>query len=149
MIILLIEDNEFKKNNISKHLSNNSDHKIEFSESVNGALTKLLDNKYDLVILDMSLPTFDNSINSQENRPQGYGGREILRQMDRFNIFVPVIVITQYAKFDDSIEIMSLEDLTNQLHNEHGQNVKKVIYYSSSSDEWKIILDDTINYIRK
>lgn len=147
MKILLIEDDEFKKKNILKNIGGIPSVNIKTVGSVNSAVTELRSNIYDLVISDMSLPTFDYGPHEKGGRPQGFGGREILRQLDRFNINVPVIVVTQYATFDGPDEYMHLEDLEKQLLRDHSSIFNGLVFYDAASDNWKKGLTIHINRI--
>jgi CheY-like chemotaxis protein len=47
-----------------------------------------------LVLLDMTLPNFDATPDDPGGQTHNFGGRELLKQLDRFDIKVPVIVVT-------------------------------------------------------
>ena len=100
MNILLVEDEDPKRANIIRALNKirpASD--IIEARSVNSAITQLRSTVPDLILLDMSLPTFDIGPGEPGGRPQGFGGIEVLRYIDRFKLRVPVIVITAYEAF--------------------------------------------------
>ena len=148
MKILLIEDDEFKKRNIEEFLDSLGGNDVSSVGAVNSAISSLRENTYDLIILDMSLPTFDFGPNEKGGRPQGFGGREILRQLERFEIVVPVIVVTQYATFDDENEYMRLEELDKKLMSDHPENFYGLVFYDASADNWKNGLEIYIYSIR-
>jgi CheY-like chemotaxis protein len=136
--ILLVEDDDIKSGHISKFLSNKIPELIiDNAKSYQSALKKIVSSNYDLIILDMTLPTFDISADESGGRPQAYAGREILRQMDRRNINVPVIVVTQFDKFGEGKDSMTLKQLESQLRLSHPSNYICAIYYSSTIDDWK------------
>ena len=63
MKILLIEDDERKMTHIVGYVSGlDQKYKIEVKRSYNSGLRAVLSGAYDLILLDMSLPTFDVSV---------------------------------------------------------------------------------------
>lgn len=136
MKILLIEDDEIKRNNIvdviSKHYMNVH---FEFAMSVRSAIDSIKNNSYDILLLDMTLPTYDISAYEDGGRPQHYGGREILRQMNRILINTPTILVTGFDKFGVNIDALSLAELDTALRKEHDNYVGSV-HYGSFDDSW-------------
>lgn len=147
MNVLLIEDDETKRRNIVTYVKKLGENNITTSGSVNSSVRLLRQQTFDLVLCDMSLPTFDVKAGERGGRPQGFGGREIMRQMIRFEIKTPVIIITQYATFGGPYENMALEELATQLSTEQPTNYKGLVYYNSAFDTWKNDLDVLYNAI--
>jgi CheY-like chemotaxis protein len=78
--ILLVEDEAPKSTHIERFLKNLAPNVvISLAKSVNSAFDALEQNVPDLLLLDMSLPTFDIGDRESGGRPQGFGGIEILR----------------------------------------------------------------------
>lgn len=115
---------------------------IEHTRSVRTTISALRNDQFDLVLLDMSLPTFDIAPGEPGGRPQGFGGIEVLRQMDFRKIFVPVIVVTQYEAFSDKERHIDLSALDAQLFEEHENNFMGCIYYGALNDAWQKKLQD-------
>lgn len=136
MIIHLIEDDSFKCTAI-KNCIKNYDPSIdmEISHSVGSGLRYLLKNKknIDLLLLDMSMPSYDNcDENTFINEHQNFGGKEILSQMKIRKINIPVVVITMFNSIDD-ISIDSLED---DLRKNYPDFFKGIIFYTSKDILW-------------
>ncbi|MFQ1044576.1 hypothetical protein [Acinetobacter sp. NIOH-H-8] len=136
MIIHLIEDDAFKctaiKNCIQKF---DSSINLEVSLSVASGLRYLVKNKskIDLLLLDMSMPLYDNSDeNTFINEHQNFGGKEILSQMKVRKINIPVVVITMFNSIDD-ISINTLED---DLKKNYPDIFKGIIFYTSKDIFW-------------
>ena len=106
--ILIIEDNEAKLNRIRTFLRE-SYSKIEIcdQQSYNSALNEVLyhGKEYDLILLDVSMYTYD--INKEDNggEPEPMAGSSILRYMLLRRIKTPVIVVTMYENFVDGMKI--------------------------------------------
>jgi CheY-like chemotaxis protein len=81
MKILLVEDDEYKIDLIVPFIKSMIlDVDLTFAASVKSAKKELdNDNEIHVVLLDMTLPTFDMTAGSSGGRPQGFGGLEVLR----------------------------------------------------------------------
>lgn len=137
--ILLVEDEAPKFAHIKLFLETVVlNLEIEIAMSVTSALDAIEANRFDLVILDMSLPTFDINDREGGGRPQGFGGLEVLRQMNLEEIEFSTVVITGYEAFSrgqgSPIEISQLE---LELEAEFPTFFRGILYYNSSFDEWK------------
>lgn len=91
----------------------------------------------DLLILDMSLPSFDVRPGEPGGEAQGLAGQRLLHLMSDFGYDVPTIILTQYSNHNDGTRRVDLNDLRTSLRRDFPDLVKGVIYYSSSSDEWR------------
>ena len=86
MYILIIEDENYKFEDLKKSLENlNSYINIDRRISQNGGLNAICENKYDLVILDMQIPLYESG-----EYMQMFGGRHILKRLQHKEIDVPV-----------------------------------------------------------
>ncbi len=107
MKVLIVEDDPYKLSHIQKFLTET----VELGEcvtarSVQSARKQLLSHKFELVILDMSLPTYDIESTESGGRPQNFGGRELLRYIRRKKLDTNCIIVTQYEEFiDDDLDL--------------------------------------------
>lgn len=145
--ILIVEDQEEKRNEIEKFiLSLDIKAEINNKTSLRGALKEISNNQsaYNLIILDMSLPSYDPSeddINGGE--PESFAGAEILSQMHLRHINIPTIVITQFSKFIGvNVEFKDLDELFNSKYCDF---YKGSIFYNSIDNKWKKELDQLIS----
>lgn len=144
MNILLIEDDGFKRDKLREYLAELiAGARIAEARSAQSAFRQLRRLEPDLVVLDMSLPTFDIGPSESGGRPQVFGGVEVLREMDRRNIAKPVVVVTQYETFGD--ERMSLGELASKLAGEHAQTFVALVYYETASEQWKKQFEDAVS----
>lgn len=121
------------------------DAQVDVTKSLNSALRILLSKKFDLILLDMSLPTFDISEEEDGGRPQGYGGKEILRQLKRKKIVAPVILVTQFDSFGEGSKSQNLKELSDELTRNYSSLYKGAVYYNSAVEEWKNLLQKKLN----
>lgn len=145
MRILVVEDELSKKENIISLVEEHFPKSILLeAHSVKSAKILLKSEEdFDCIILDMSLPTFDIGRNEFGGRPQGFGGKEVIRQLFRDNRCIPIVVVTAYDFFsnlegsDESVSGMSLDELKKQLNNYSSKLTISVIKYSGLIDDWK------------
>lgn len=148
MRILLIEDEAPKRDNILSLLQimDLTSDLVE-ARSVGSAIRALRTGAFDLAILDMSLPTFDIGGGESGGRPQGFGGVEVLRYMERFKLSTPVIVVTAYPAFSEGSQEIDLKSLTAKLQDDHPTIFKGIVFYNSMFSEWKDELRSKIEEI--
>ncbi len=139
MLVLLVEDEDPKREKLRSFLNEmDSAHTLIEAKSVRSAVKQIQENKFDLILLDMSLPTFDISEDEPGGRPQGFGGKEILKYLDKFNILCPTVVVTGYDAFmTESQDNVSLNDMDADLEKKYGSNYRGLVYYNSLYSDWQ------------
>ena len=136
--ILIIEDDEFKGKRILQAIKEMlPESKLRLERAVNSGLRAIVNEHPDLIVLDMSLTTFDVGPDEPGGRPQNFGGMEVLRQMDRLNVPIPTIVITQHERFVTDGEEVNLPSLNKELVEEHEKVFKGLVYYNSARGGWE------------
>jgi len=137
MKILLVEDEEPKRKNTLIALKKAVREPVVVeAKSVTSALRELRKSKFDLILLDMSMPTFDVGPGEGGGRPQGFGGIELLRSMDRYQLTVPTVVITAYEQFTSGGTQISLDTLQGTLTSSHPATFKGLVFYNSVVASW-------------
>ena len=145
MKVLIIEDDEFKQRRIAQVVRGiRPEATVILERSVNAGLNGIKDQQPELILLDMSLTTFDVGPGEPGGRPQNFGGIEILRQMERLEIIIPVVVITQHERFAKGSQEVHLSALHRELTERHGQVFKGLIYYNSAAGGWERPLREQI-----
>lgn len=149
MKILLVEDDEHKKEIIKEYLISSINPLILTEKSsYHSALEAVINNEFDLIILDMSMPISDFSDDNYDYEPDTFAGRELLDQMQIRKINVPVIIVTQFDIFDVGNSNMTLKQLELELLGTF-KNFKKAIFYRSDIETWKKEISNSINIIFK
>lgn len=140
--ILLVEDEDPKRLHVMDFIGScAANASIITAKSVNSALDALQEETPDLILLDMSLPTFDVGDGEPGGRPQGFGGIEILRHMTYAGIDCPTLVITGYEAFPrEAGRPVDLTQLRQELEEEFPDVFRGVLHYNSTFDEWKVDL---------
>lgn len=93
MKVLICDDVEVKVQTIKECLSRFSITDCKWVIYKNDVINEVRAGQYDLLILDMTLPISKNSDIMR------LGGKDILFELCLLEIFIPVIVITQYSDF--------------------------------------------------
>lgn len=134
--ILLVEDYEEKANNIKAFLKSEFPQKeVEWRTSYNSAQEEIYENyeQYDLVLLDMSMSTYDLTTDASGGQPEPSAGQYILEGMFLREIPTPVIVVTMYNVFGRK----ELSAFDEELKSKYPQNYKSYVFYSSQKSDWK------------
>lgn len=151
MKILLVEDQNEKASDVSEFLNQlyGIQCQVYIKESLKSGLREVVKNRgYELIVLDMSMPSFDPSGDDPNGgKPESFAGISIMDQMKIREIHTPVIVVTQYSEFNDGKITLSILD--NTLQKNYSDFYLGAVYYSSASTSWKTEmtskLTETIN----
>ncbi|WP_315781534.1 MULTISPECIES: hypothetical protein [unclassified Bradyrhizobium] len=138
MNVLLVEDDEFKATDILKVLEESfSSSSVVRAMSVTSALKAINGETFALIVLDMSLPTFEMSGLGGGGSPQGQGGLEVLRLARRLNNTSPFIVVTQYPDIEIDGRDVPLSIAAKALRVRFGVDVKACLLYEFDRDSWR------------
>jgi CheY-like chemotaxis protein len=138
MKILLVEDDENKRLQLQQFVQSSfPDADVWPERSLQGALRTIRRQVPDLVLLDMTIPNYDIGPDESGGQTHIFGGVEFLRQLDRFDIHVPVIVVTQFETFGKPPQTRQLSDLDAELRAEHASDYKGSVYYNAAIHGWK------------
>lgn len=145
--LLVVEDNEYKRKRICEVIESNFNNwTVEQCYSFNSAWRLISKEEYDVVILDMSLPTFDKT----ESEPGGvfrvFGGKELARKMTKRNIKSKFLFITQYKNFSDNTSSCSFDSLKTELLESYRKSCIGFVLYSNTQSEWR---DEILTAIRE
>lgn len=143
MNILLIEDNPLKREKISEFLSSHEDISLIEAASYNSGLNFLLSQEFDLLILDMSMPTFDRTDASHGGRFRAVAGKEIALKLAKLKRLVPFVVVTGYKDFSIGSQSLSIEQIDESLE-AIGESYKGCIIFDSADSVWKEQLEKII-----
>lgn len=145
MKILIVEDTNDKMKEIEKQL------KIKFKQceivetrSYSEGIKNVYKNGWDLIILDMSLPTYTVSHTENGGAKKPMAGSEIIKRMYSRKIYIPTIVITQFDIFGESQ--ISLDSLNQEFEKKYGIVWKGTISYNKQG--WQGELADLLEKLK-
>ncbi|WP_158768224.1 hypothetical protein [Paraglaciecola sp. L1A13] len=135
MKFLIIEDDEDKANAIKEYISSLEDSlDASFDVKSNYLEGKIaLTNSYDFLILDMTLPLDDTSLDNKVST----AGIDILEVMKHRGVLKPCVILTGYDTFGKHQNRVNLDSLSNRIEKEYGDIVKEVLYYESKDGDWR------------
>ena len=149
MKILIVEDDPNKLKQLKDFLGDEcpSD-EIAVCRSYQSGLRGILAGASVLILLDMSMPTYDQSTTEGGGRKRHFAGREILRKMNRKGISSPVVIVTQFTRFGEDGTI-SLDELMDELDSFGYRNYLGTIFYSAEAANWKEKLRRVLSSARR
>lgn len=139
--VLIVEDDAFKLDRISDCLRQlTHPPSITVVKSVQTAVAALAERVFDVVLLDMALP-------SHELRPGGgppssllSGGMEVIMELSFLNRSDKVIVITQYPEVEIEGVLVPVEKVEQTLRRICPMNLVAVIHYKNEETNWEVAL---------
>jgi CheY-like chemotaxis protein len=141
--ILLIEDEGHKREELSIYITEfvRLENTLETVDSVRSAVVAVTAQDYDLIVLDMALPTFTTDENVIDGgHDQALGGIEVLRTLKSLGKCTKVIIVTQYPDISlngKRIKLRSAEVLLSKKYNQ--DILGSVLYkYKSTTNRTKI-----------
>jgi DNA-binding response OmpR family regulator len=139
MKILLVEDDDNKRTQLAHFVSETwPGTQVDVARSLQSGLRAIrkMPNP-DLVLLDMTLPTYDIGPDEAGGSTHAFGGREFFKELRRFKRELPVIVVTQFEAFGAGAEMTTLNALDAELRSEFSANYVGYVYYRSAIESWK------------
>lgn len=144
MNILIIEDNPLKREKVHEFISSNYEAKLFEAASFNSGLNLVISEKFDLVILDMSMPTFDRTDTTHGGRFRALAGKEIANRLAKIKRLVPFVILTGYKDFSVNSQSLSIEQIDESLRS-IGSDYKGCIVFDSTDSVWKERLSEIID----
>jgi CheY-like chemotaxis protein len=145
MKVLIVEDMEEKAQDLRRfvEVEFHADD-VQIARSLQSGLRAALSGHADLMLLDMTMTNYDRSLQDDGGRPHPFAGKEILRQLQRAAVHIPSIVVTNFDRFGEEAEEVTLLQLTTELQARFRDYIGTV-HYKANVDEWKERLRDLIN----
>ncbi|MES1939009.1 response regulator receiver domain-containing protein [Salinisphaera sp. T5B8] len=143
--ILLVEDDEYKQELIEEFLHEILDiTTIYVAKSVRDAVTLVRKREFFLIILDMSLPSYEMTPGGAQPISQPTGGIEVLLELSYDERKDTVIILTQFPDIEFDNKVLPLEKAGKALTNTLDVVVKSVIYFNAQNLTWRKHLEQAI-----
>ncbi|MDT8989453.1 response regulator [Curvibacter sp. APW13] len=143
--VLIVEDIETKRLSVEQLVvAAFSDVQVDSAASVNSAIKLLNEHDYCLVLLDMSLPTYDLTKAEGGGTPRPRGGMELFAHLDGIGIEVPVIVVSAYGALEEKGSLISLEEISTQLRVAYPGLFRGSVLFDSVYTVWASELSELI-----
>lgn len=148
MIALIIEDDEVKLERLRGFLTHEAPAvRIEAARSYKSGLLALVRLQPELVLLDMTLPSFDIQPGGDGGRPLSLGGKDLLRQMKRRDMRCCAIVVTGFDTFGSGTTPVTLDQLDGELAREFSDVYLGSVYFNAATEDWRDRLRELIRNI--
>lgn len=141
MKVLIVEDDQFKQDAISNVVNDSiKECQTSFSKSVQSAVKVITDEVFDVVILDMSLPSHDLELASGLGIPRLSGGVEVLFELQYQAKSPRIVIVTQYPEIELANRMLPLDEAGDFIFAEYGICIEKCVFFDFEDNEWKSTL---------
>ena len=145
MKILLVEDDQNKRNRIAAFVNSVLPKAtLVTALSYRSAVDKIVNELWDFLLLDMTLPTYDISDHEDGFQIEAFAGNNVLREMTRRKISIPTVVVTQFETLGEGAEKMSLSELRKHLESAYPETYLGTIFYAPGESSWMPKLEEIL-----
>ncbi len=145
MKVLIIEDDDYKAQNLIEYTNRKFQNaNVDIAVSLTEAIDAIDDKIYDLIFVDMAIPS--HTAKQGEGAPMSLltGGIDVLIELSDMDRNDVCIVITQHPSIEISEEHYALDKASDRFKELLGCNVKACIYYVQDDEKWLLDLDQII-----
>ena len=147
MKTILIEDDSKKIDDITDFMKNKLKSTVfVVKESYQSGIKEILTNDYDLLLLDMSIPTFDKTPVESGGHYEKFGGYKVLRELTRKKRAIKAILITMFDDFGESDISVTVNQIDDSLKQEFPDIFLGSVFYHARENKWQ---NDLMNIIDK
>lgn len=144
MKILLVEDDEHKMNDIISYIDTLKKNIIvETARSVESGVQAAVDNQFDLILLDMTIPNFDITEKSDGGKSYKNGGEIIVKELLDEEVVFRCAVITQYETFNNE----TIDQIGQRIRQLCGDDYLGYVKYSTNTESWRQGLKELIEHV--
>jgi len=137
MKVLIVEDDQFKLDALRVIVEAELiDAKVEFRKSVQAAVKAITSKDFDLLVLDMSLPSHDLDTASGLGIPRLSGGIEVLFEMQYQRKFVRTIIVTQYPEIELENQMIPIHEVAKYLMESFEIEVECCLFFDYENTNW-------------
>lgn len=135
--VLIVEDDEHKIVDLKRELLDvRPDVIVRAERSVRAGVIAVTSQEFDLLILDLSLPTFDETARNSGGLGQPQGGLEVLRMLRMRDLRPPIIIVSQYYQVQFGSTYVATEKATSRIAADLNAHVVATILYKLQTDAW-------------
>ena len=132
--VLLVEDEAHKRDEMKRCVMEVYGVDPEVVDSVRGAVMKVMEEDFNLIILDMALSTFGESADDKiKGHDQAQGGMEVVCALNAVKKRAKIMIVTQYPDFLIGSTKVKLKDAGKVVGEKYGQEVIGAVLYTYKS----------------
>ena len=137
MRVLIVEDDQYKCEAVESLLSSmRPGCQFTVCKSVQSAVVSVGEADFDLIVLDMSLPSHELDSGGALGIPRLSGGVELLFELNYINKFPPVIILTQFPEIEMSNQLVPLDEVSDFVSDNFGISISSCVYYEFENIDW-------------
>lgn len=137
-VVLLVEDDAFKQKELEQALLGwMRGAEIRVARSVRHALSLLGERAYDLIVLDMALPSHETRPAAAQPMSQPSGGLELLLELAYEGRRDPVIIVTQYPEIEFDGRLYALVQFARAFARKASANLRAAVYFNVLDGGWR------------
>lgn len=149
MRCLIVEDDNFKLERIRATIKRDCPLlDASIANSVGSAIRQIGSESYDLIVLDMALPSHDLKAGGAPPSSLLSGGIEVIMELSFLERGDPVVVMTQYPEIEIDGLFVSISAADERLRNLCQFNLQTVIQYKHDSSVWESDLRAVLGRLR-
>ena len=135
---ILIEDDSKKIEDIKEFVTKTMGcENFIVRESYQSGIREILKSDFDLLLLDMSIPTYDKSPLESGGPYEKFGGYKVLREIIRKKRPIKTILITMFDDFGESDLSITLSQIDNSLKEEFPDLYVGSVFYHARENNWQ------------
>lgn len=143
--VLMVEDDPFKEERLREALLNvHSTCAITVARTVQHAIGLLGGSAYDLIVLDMALPSHESRPGGAPAVSQPSGGVEILIELSSEGRGERVVIVTQYPDIEFDDKFYPLARFPSAFAKKAKVNLRSVIRFSMRGTDWRAHFEEAI-----
>lgn len=136
---LIIEDDSFKREDLSSFVAAHVNRAIiTHASDVASAVHEVQDSEYDLIIIDMALPSHPVIPGGGSPMSLLTGGLEILFELSTLERNDDCVIVTQYPEIEIAERFVAVKAAAAEIKKQFGCDVLACLEYSEYSTDWKI-----------
>jgi CheY-like chemotaxis protein len=147
MRVLIIEDDDLKFDLLARFLKVDANvDSLARCASYQAGIVRLVEESFDLVLLDMTLPVSDLALSPVGMEWLTFGGQLVLRESRRRKVLARIVIVSQYNVFVRGNEEISFEKLKEEIMHEYPELLAGFVHLDRASDNWR---QEILNLIPK
>ena len=136
--ILLVEDDHFKRELVEQALLDlRPNAALTIGRSVQQAVRMLQGKSYDVIILDISLPSHESHPGGAQPISQPSGGVEVLLELSYEKRHDRVLIVTQYPDIEFNGRLYPLARFPQAIASSVSVRILDVIYFNAQDKVWR------------
>jgi DNA-binding response OmpR family regulator len=138
MIVYLVEDDSLKAERLTSFLNGHFPEMIiKVFGSFQSGLRAVEEMIPELLILDMTIPTFDRGLKKREGRLRPLGGYDLMRKLKLRGIHLNVIIVTQLETFGEGDDKVSFTEISARCKREFPNMFIGSVYFRQGEATWQ------------